>query len=66
MRPNPCIERARTTIFAGEAYQLTPTYLSQQLAAAIPQAQLRVLPGGHAGFVQHSQEYNKAFIEALR
>jgi 3-oxoadipate enol-lactonase len=58
--------RARTTIFAGEADQLTPAYLSQQLAAAIPQARLRVLPGGHAGFVEHAQEYNKAFIEALR
>ena len=58
--------RARTTVLAGEVDQLTPAYLAQRLAAAIPGAQLRVLPGGHAGFVEHAQVYNEAFIEALR
>lgn len=58
--------RARTTVLAGEVDQLIPGYLSQQLSAAIPGAQLRVLPGGHAGFVEHPEIYNQAFIEALR
>lgn len=58
--------RAPTTILAGEVDQLTPRYLSQALAAAIPGARLRVLPGGHAGFVEHAQVYNQAIVEALR
>jgi 3-oxoadipate enol-lactonase len=58
--------RARTVVLAGEADQLTPTYVSQALAAAIPNAELSILPGGHAGFVEHPDVYNRAFIEALR
>lgn len=58
--------RARTTVLVGEADELTPPYLSEKLAATIPNAQLRVLPGGHAGFVEHPDQYNQAFSEALQ
>lgn len=58
--------RARTTVLAGELDQITPGYLAQRMVAEIPGAQLRTLPGGHAGFVEHPQIYNQAFIEAFR
>jgi pimeloyl-ACP methyl ester carboxylesterase len=53
-------------VLIGEADELTPLYLSRELAAAIPNAQLRVLPGGRAGFAEHPDQYHQAFIEALR
>ena len=64
--PDVSAIRSRTTVLAGEADQLLPLYLSQHLAAAIPSAQLYVLSGGHVGFVEHPQQYNRALIEALR
>lgn len=57
--------RVPTSIFVGEHDQLTPPYLSEQLAALIPGATYRVLPGAHAGFVEFPDAYAQALFEVL-
>ena len=44
---------------------LTPPALSRRLAALIPNARLKVLPGGHAFFLEESQRFNRAVLAFL-
>jgi 3-oxoadipate enol-lactonase len=60
--PNLASLRVPTAVLVGEHDQLTPPYLSEQLAAAIPGATMQVLPGAHSGFV----EYPDAWTAAIR
>ena len=55
-----------TTVLVGEDDQLTPPYLSKQLAEAIPGARLHVLPAAHSGFVEHPDDWNAAIRQALQ
>lgn len=57
--------RMPISIIVGEHDQLTPPYLSKQLAEIFPHAKLQVLPGAHSGFVEHPAQYAQALITAL-
>jgi 3-oxoadipate enol-lactonase len=57
--------KAPTSVLVGEDDQLTPPYLSKELAARISGATLGVLPGGHVGFVEYPERYNQALLEIL-
>ena len=57
--------RMPATVLVGEYDQLTPRYLSEQLAAAIAGAALHVLPGAHSGFVERPDEWTNAIRGAL-
>jgi pimeloyl-ACP methyl ester carboxylesterase len=53
-------------VLAGEWDQLTPKYLSEELAAAIPGAKLKVMPGGHSGMAECPAQYNRQLEELLK
>lgn len=53
------------TLMVGEHDQLTPPYLSEQLAASIPGATMQVLPGAHSGFVEQPERWTAAIASAL-
>jgi 3-oxoadipate enol-lactonase len=55
-----------TSVLVGEHDQLAPPYLSEQLAASIPNSTLRVLPGAHAGFVELPELYTQTLLSFLR
>lgn len=55
-----------TTVLVGEDDQLTPPYLSRQLAEAIPGATLHVLPAAHSGFVEYPDAWTAAIRHALQ
>ena len=44
---------------------LTPPAFSRRLAALIPNAKLKVLPGGHAFFIEEVQRFNRAVLAFL-
>ena len=44
----------------------TPPYLSERIARLLPNASLKILGGGHAGFVEFPNEYGAAIAEFLR
>jgi pimeloyl-ACP methyl ester carboxylesterase len=52
-------------VMVGEDDQLTPPYLSELLAAAIPGATLDVLPGAHAGVIECPDQWSAAMARAL-
>lgn len=52
-------------VLVGEHDQLTPTYLAEQLAAAIPGATMQVLPAAHSGFAERPEEWTAAIRKAL-
>ena len=47
-----------TLVIVGEADFCTPPHLSEQMAAAIPGAQLAKLPGGHFFYMEHPQAFH--------
>ncbi len=47
-----------TMVIVGEADFCTPPHLSEQMAAAIPGAELAKLPGGHFFFMEHPSTFN--------
>jgi aminoacrylate hydrolase len=54
-------------VIVGEADFCTPPHLSEQMAAAIPGAELAKLPGGHFFYMEHPAAFNArvaSFIEA--
>lgn len=57
--------RVPAAVLVGEYDQLTPPYLSKQLAEAIPGAALHVLPGAHSGFAERPDEWTSAIRAAL-
>jgi pimeloyl-ACP methyl ester carboxylesterase len=59
--------RAPTLVLAAAEDVLTPVFLSEEIAAAIPGACLKILPrGNHAALVEYPDEFNRAVIEWLR
>lgn len=57
--------RAPTLVLVGRDDSLTPPYLSERLAGLIPDATLKVLNGGHAGFVEFADQYNATILDFL-
>jgi aminoacrylate hydrolase len=54
-----------TLVIVGESDFCTPPHLSEQMAAAIPGAELAKLPGGHFFYMEHPQTFHdrvEAFI----
>ena len=57
---------APTLVLVGAEDVLTPVWASRALAAAIPGAELRVLPrGGHGFFMEYAADVNAALLEFL-
>jgi 3-oxoadipate enol-lactonase len=58
--------RAPTLVLAAAEDVLTPVYLSEEIAAAIPDAHLQVLPrGGHGVLIEYADDFNRAVLEWL-
>ena len=57
--------RAPALVLAGRDDILTPPVFSRRLTAIIPNAKLRVLPGGHAFFIEEAQRFNRAVLGFL-
>ena len=55
----------RTVVLVGEHDQLTPKYMSEELAAVIPGSTLQVLPGAHSGFIEYPDQYNRKLLDIL-
>jgi 3-oxoadipate enol-lactonase len=53
-------------VLVGRHDQLTPPYLSEQLAARIPNAKVLVLGGAHSAAVESPDEYSRAIVSFLR
>jgi pimeloyl-ACP methyl ester carboxylesterase len=58
--------RMPAAVLVGQHDQLTPRYMSEELAAALPHASLRILPGAHSGFLEYPNDYNQAVVGILR
>ena len=59
------VEQGETLVIVGESDFCTPPHLSEQMAAAIPGAELAKLPGGHFFYMEHPQAFHdrvEAFI----
>jgi len=63
--PNLAALRPPATILVGEHDQLTPLYLSEQLAAILPGATMQVLAGAHLGFLEYPEPWTAAIRSAL-
>lgn len=53
-------------VLVGRDDILTPPAFSRELARLLPNARLRVLPGGHAFFLEHADAFNAAVLRFLR
>ena len=53
-----------TLVIVGEADFCTPPHLSEQIAAAIPGAELAKLPGGHFFYMEHAEVFTER-VEAF-
>jgi pimeloyl-ACP methyl ester carboxylesterase len=59
--------KAPTLVLTGDADTIVPHENSNNLAAAIPGATLRVIEGGsHAFFIEQPEEFNRAVAEFIR
>jgi pimeloyl-ACP methyl ester carboxylesterase len=58
--------RVPTLVLVGKDDILTPPAFSRALARRIRGARLRVLPGGHAFFVEEAEAFNQAVIRFLK
>jgi pimeloyl-ACP methyl ester carboxylesterase len=58
--------RAPTLVLAAAEDVLTPVFLSEEIAAAIPGARLAVLPhGGHGALIEYADDFNRAVLDWL-
>ena len=58
---------APTLVLAAAEDVLTPVFLSEEIAAAIPDARLMVLPrGNHAVQIEYPEDFNHAVLDWLR
>jgi pimeloyl-ACP methyl ester carboxylesterase len=58
--------KARTLVITGDADIIVPAENSRNLAARIPRAELRVIPGGsHTFFIEKADEFNRAVTEFI-
>lgn len=55
-----------TLVVVGRHDQLTPPYLSERLAARMPNAKLSVLSGAHSGPVESPDECSRAIVSFLK
>jgi pimeloyl-ACP methyl ester carboxylesterase len=63
-RPSLAAIAVPTLVLAGEQDQLTPPDLAREMAAAIPQSQLVIVPAcGHASTMEQPQAVNQALQE---
>lgn len=59
--------QSRTLVITGDADRIVPVENSINLAAAIPQAELAVVPGGsHMFFIEQAERFNAAVIEFIK
>jgi pimeloyl-ACP methyl ester carboxylesterase len=58
--------RQPTLVLVGRDDVLTPPTFSRDLAALIPGATLKVLPGGHGFFLEEAPAFNRALLGFLR
>ncbi len=58
--------RVPTLVLVGAADILTPPAFSRDLAKRIRRARLRVLPGGHAFFIENAAQFNRAVASFLK
>lgn len=66
-RPSLAAITVPTLVLVGEQDQLTPPALAREMAAAIPQARLVIVPEcGHASTLEQPQAVNQALQEWLR
>lgn len=54
-----------TLVLVGKDDVLTPPAFSRRLAALIPNAKLKLLPGGHAFFIEEVERFNRAVLTFL-
>jgi pimeloyl-ACP methyl ester carboxylesterase len=60
------LRTARTLVITGDADRIVPLENSINLAAAIPEAKLVVMPGGsHLFFIEEPGDFNAAVIEFI-
>lgn len=58
--------RARTLVITGDEDIIVPAENSRNLAARIPGAELRIIPGGsHTFFIEKADEFNRAIAEFI-
>jgi 3-oxoadipate enol-lactonase len=57
--------RMPALVLVGRDDILTPPAFSRELARLIPRARLRVLPGGHAFFIEEADRLNRALLRFL-
>jgi pimeloyl-ACP methyl ester carboxylesterase len=57
--------RAPALVLVGRDDVLTPPLFSRRLAALIPDAKLKILPGGHAFFIEEVPRFNRAILAFL-
>ena len=55
-----------TLVLAGEEDILIPVRLSKELQQAIPNAQWKTVPGGHACLWEKPEPFNQAFLDFVR
>lgn len=58
--------RVPTLVLVGAQDILTPPAFSRELARLIPRARLKLLPGGHAFFIENPGLFNRAVLGFLR
>lgn len=57
--------KAPTLVLAGQDDILTPVAFAREVACRIRGARLRVLPGGHAFFIEQAEAFNRTVIRFL-
>ena len=63
-RPDLLKIKCPTLVLVGEGDQLTPPKLSEEIAGAIPNSRLVVVPGsGHLSTLERPDAVNKALVE---
>ena len=58
--------RVPTLVLVGADDILTPPAFSRRLATLVRGAELRVLPGGHAFFLENADRFNRTVLRFLR
>jgi 3-oxoadipate enol-lactonase len=57
--------KAQTLVLHGDEDILVPPHNAEALQSGIPGAKLTMLPGGHAGVLEHADAYNAAILDFL-
>lgn len=57
--------RVPTLVLVGREDILTPPSFSRRLAALIPRARLKIIPGAHGFFIEEAARFNRAILDFL-